>query len=278
MIPLIDGDILAYEIPFACEYNKEEIPGFDYVYTVLQSRIQGICTAVGATEAPVIFLTGEGNFRDEVAFTKPYKGTRKGEKPFHYENIRAVLRAVYGAEEVVGYEADDAMAIAQTANAYSCSQQALGDHSFTQTVICSRDKDLRMVTGYHYGWESGRQGEFDLQYIDEVGYLDLNVEKKKVEGGGLMFFYAQMLMGDGVDNIPGCKGVGYKKAYDLLSDLTEPLEMEQVVWDTYKLKHPDKPLEELTALFMEQAYLLWMVREFNPDGSLKMWEPSIELA
>ncbi len=265
MIPLIDGDILAYEIPFACEYNKEEIPGFDHVYTALQSRIQGICEAVEATEAPVIFLTGEGNFREEVAVTKPYKGTRKGEKPFHYENVRAVLRAVYGAEEVVGYEADDAMAI----------RQCLSEED---TVICSRDKDLRMVPGYHYGWESGKQGEFDLQYIDEVGYLDLNKEKKKVEGGGLMFFYAQMLMGDGVDNIPGCKGIGYNIAYALLRNLTEPLEMEQVVWDMYKLKHPDKPLEELTALFMEQAYLLWMVREFNPDGSLKMWEPSIELA
>jgi len=221
--PLIDGDILAYEIPFACEYGKEEIPSFDYVYEVLQSRIEGICNAVNATEKPILFLTGKGT---------------------------------------TGYEADDAMAIQQ------CQSEE-------DKVICSRDKDLRMVPGYHYGWESGKQGEFDLQYIDEIGYLELNVDKKKVEGGGILFFYAQMLMGDTVDNIPGCKGIGYKKAYELLNGLTDPLEMEEVVWHTYKEKHPDKSLEELRELFIEQGRLLWMIREMDEEGNLVHWEPTV---
>lgn len=274
MRALIDGDILAYEIPFACEYNKEGVPNFDYVYKVLQSRIQGICEEVNSTELPQVFLTGSGNFRDTVAFTKPYKGHRKGEKPFHYENVRAVLRAVYGAVTVEGYEADDAMALAQTENSLLSTKDKGG---VTPTVICTRDKDLRMVPGWHYGWESGKQPEFSLQFISEVGWIELNVEKKKVEGGGLSFFYAQMLMGDPTDNIPGCKGIGYKKAYELLGELTDPLEMCAVVWEGYKLKHPDKSIEEVRAVFMEQAYLLWMVQERNPDGSLKMWECPVEL-
>ncbi len=258
MTPLIDGDVLVYEIGFACEYGKEEIPSFEYVKEVLDNRIRQICEEVEATSPPVLFLTGKGNFRETLAVTKPYKGTRVAEKPYHYANIKAYLQASYGATLVEGYEADDALAMAQT----------------SKTIICSRDKDLRMVEGWHFSWECGKQPQVGPYKTDRVGKL--SVLPKKVMGYGLSFFYFQLLTGDSVDNIPGCKGIGPKKAVDLLAHLTDPLEMEQVCWDTYCLKHPEKILQELTDLFMEQAGLLWMITDME-DGELVHWKPTIKL-
>lgn len=281
MRPLIDGDVLVYEIGFACEYGKEEIPTFEYVKEVLDGRIEEICEAVQATLPPKIFLTGKGNFREDIAKKKGYKENRKdSKKPFHYANIIAYLVGHYRAEIVEGMEADDAMAIAQM----SQMERFRGDYRYIggieggckQTVICSRDKDLRMVPGWHYSWECGKQGEIGPIFVAELGEFwpkGLEGKNKKLLGTGLRFFYAQMLMGDSVDNIPGCPGVGPVAAYDLLKDAQTAEELEAIVWDTYIEKYPEMGTEEVLCEFLEQAHLLWMVRELDEEGRPVLWRP-----
>lgn len=279
MKPLVDADVLLYEVGFACEYGKEEIPSFEYAKEIMDARIEGICKAVNATEKPALYLTGKGNFRENIAKRKEYKGNRKAEKPFHYPNLKVYLIASYGATVVDGMEADDAMAIAQwnhighlkfkvqkrDGTPVDLSKYKNDGHA-RSTIICTRDKDLRMVPGWHYGWESGKQGEFGPEFVDEIGYL--KDKGKKVVGTGLKFFYYQLLVGDSVDNIPGCPGVGPKKAYNLLCDLETEEAMYQVVREQYEEKYEEGPLEEL----LEQAQLLWMIREVDEDGKPIMWQ------
>lgn len=251
MRALIDGDILVYECSAVAEYPKDEpISNFDFVIEVFHNKLRDILKAVDAEDF-VMYLTGRNNFRSEIAVTKPYKGNRKGEKPFHYHNLRTYIMSHSWAVMVEGMEADDALAINQTED----------------TIICSRDKDLRMVAGWHYGWESGRQGEFGPHQYSKHGELHLSENRKKLTGGGLMFFYSQLLTGDSTDNIPGLKGYGPAKAYDLLCDCEDEYELFDVAMVAYEEQHGAKFEEYM----LEQGILLWMVTELNEDGSPVMW-------
>lgn len=262
MTPLIDGDILRYEAGSIAEYGLDEVPNFIVAEEFLNRRIDEICAAVGATQPPVIYLTGKGNFREDIAKAKVYKGNRKDvKKPYHFRNLTVYLKAVYGAIVVDGMEADDALCIHQTLHLEQ-----------RDTVICTRDKDLRQCPGWHYGWESGKQPEFRLRWVEGIGDIELSANKKSVKGWGDKFFYAQLLIGDTVDNIPGCPKVGPVKAYKLLSDAQTIEEMYRIVLDEYSNIYAENASEELR----EQAYLLWMVRELNEDGSPVMWREPYE--
>ena len=111
MKPLIDGDILRYEICSCGEYVDDNgVPrmrGIDYVIELLEDKLKLISEMVGATEPPCIFLTMcktthkvmkcprpyMDNFRVDVAKTKPYKGNRKNNRPYHYANLTAYMLA-----------------------------------------------------------------------------------------------------------------------------------------------------------------------------------------
>ena len=257
MIPLIDGDVLRYEIGHKCQGDLGPLH-FDKVAECIDNDIAAICRGAGADEAPVIFLTGKENFRDGIAVSKPYKGNRKSEKPFHWENITAYLWNQYEVRLVEGLEADDLMAIEQVG--WMGSDQ--------ETIICTRDKDLRMVPGWHYGWECGAQREFGPLFADIIGDIELDREKKppKLSGYGLKFFYAQLLMGDSVDNIPGLPRCGAVKAYDVLHDADTEAVMFERVRTEYEMKgYGDDYL-------LEQGQLLWMTQELTEEGKPKLWQ------
>lgn len=251
MKALIDGDVLLYECSAVAEM-EDEIKVFDFVKEVFDTKVRDIVAAVEA-DSYTLYVTGKGNFRFDIAVTKPYKGNRKAEKPWHYDNLRAYVLALPEAVLVEGMEADDAMSIAQT----------------DDTVICTRDKDLRMVEGWHYGWQTGMQAGFQLQQVDGFGTLTLSDGKsKKIRGTGMMFFYSQLLTGDTVDNILGLKGCGPVKAYDLLHECKTEEELFKVVQGAYEEKHGD----EWRTHMLEMGRLLWMVRELDSEGEPVMWE------
>lgn len=275
MRPLIDGDILVYQAAFGGEGMNEEtgekeIFGFDYVSALLDKSVADICLAVGATEEPIIYLTGDNNFREQIAVTKPYKGNRSKPKPFHYSNARAYLLSMPNTVLTDGIEADDAMCIEQMKN-YSVRRAQPDPKNPTRfeclTIICTRDKDLRMVPGWHYGWEHGGQPEFFPQWVDEFGSLAYDDKKNKISGTGYLFFCSQLITGDTVDNIPGLPKKGPKAAWVALKDCTTK----------------DDALAACVALYMdvigddwrryleEQGQLLWMVRELDEGGKPIMW-------
>lgn len=249
---------------------------FDFVADLFDQKIKEICAEVWATEPPVLYLTNDRrlhkkvnkqlkkqgkeeleyvpNFRDKVAVKKEYKGTRKAEKPFHYDNLTAHAFANYHVEVAVGMEADDLMSIHQY-------QRVKEGH--LDTIICSRDKDLRITPGMHFGWACGRQEQFGPARVTDIGSLEIK-GGKKIVGTGLKFFYSQVLTGDNVDNIPGLPRCGPVTAYESLHDCETEAELFARVAGLYEAKYGETWREEMN----EQCQLLWMVRELNEDGSI----------
>jgi hypothetical protein len=295
MKPLIDGDILRYEIGFSGEINEvdddgvktKKILNFEQVAELLDNKINLICGEVGASEAPTIFLTGDKylyerhlkkpyipNFREAIAVTKDYKANRKSEKPFHFYNITEYMLATYNVKISQGLEADDEMCIEQ----YEDWQKAYKvfneleveekDYNSFRTIICSRDKDLRMCPGLHYSWECGKQSSIGPYYVTDIGYLERK-EGTKIFGCGLKFFFFQTLAGDTVDNIPGIKGLGNIKAHNIINSLTTEKEMFKVVSDIYKATYKDDWKKNLK----EQIDLLWMIRELDEHNKPKFYNP-----
>lgn len=276
MKALIDADILRYEIGWGALTGwkaiteTEEVPPFDYVEKLLLQRIAFIQEATGS-DSYCLYLTEGKTFRYDIATTKPYKGTRKENKPWHFDNLTAYMQGVLPCKTVSYIEADDALSI-----------EAIKDTE--HTVICTRDKDLRQVPVNVYSWELGRQAAFGPVLVSDPGWLELYDAggKGKLRGTGFAFFCAQMLMGDTVDNIPGVPKVGPVKAYEMLSPimnietyghLVESLMF--TVEDVYKEYFTDD-LGMLSPnwedYLIEQGQLLWVVRKLNDDGSPIIWQ------
>lgn len=188
---LIDGDILCYSVGFANEDESE-----DKALVEMDSKLDEITFNCGASES-VIYLSGSNNFRKKLF--PSYKAHRKQPKPKHFQALRNYLIKVEQAEVAEGQEADDLLGINQTQD----------------TIICSLDKDLLMVEGWHYNWRR-----------------DESVEVTKAEG--LHNFYRQLITGDSTDNIPGQYGIGPKKANDILAGCETEGQYNKVVFDSYK--------------------------------------------
>lgn len=210
------------------------------------------------------------NFREGVAKQKGYKENRKGSvKPLHYDNLTEYILAKYDCVMAEGLEADDLLSIYQ--------REALANNPDPTTIICTRDKDLRMVPGMHFGWECGKQSQFGPELVSGLGRLKpiyRGVNRKgepelvELKGTGMIFFGAQLLVGDAVDNIPGLPRCGVKKAYPALKDVTTIDEMFLVIKGLYVAKYG----EDWEAELLEQGRLLWMLEKLNEDGSPVMWE------
>lgn len=282
MQPLIDGDVLVYECAAVGQYKDKpedeewQIRSWDWLAELIDEKIEGICRAVGASQRPLVYLTGdqhlwkmkrrvrpslpiyEPNFRIGVAKLRPYKGTRKTEKPFYYNSVRAYLMTKWNAHVAIGCEADDEMAMEQT-------------HRPGEVIVCTRDKDLRQVAGWHYGWESGRQPEFEPTRYDELGCIELirSSSTTKIVGGGFRFFCSQLLTGDVVDNIAGLPKYGPVKVDSLLSSAGTLSECLSVVRSEYERVYP----EDWKTQLREQCDLLWMIRQRDAEGRLVMFNP-----
>lgn len=189
---LIDGDILCYRIGFATE-DEDEGTAINTMAAFIEDLLLFDLLDYEETE---IFLTGDTNFRHDVAVTAPYKGNRKDvRKPKHLPLLRDYLVKAWGATISDGQEADDEIAIRATELGSEC-------------IIVSIDKDFMQVPGWHYNF--------------------IKREKKFVtEEEGLRFFYKQILTGDNADNIKGIKGVGPVRAEKMLKDASTPCQLYQ---------------------------------------------------
>lgn len=290
MKPLIDADVLSYEVGFSGQPKNEEgvvSPlNFDYVAELLDNKIGLICKEVEATEPPLLFLTANEfiikqlnrppnvgdqkqelvpNFRINLSTTKVYKGTRKQEKPFHYYNIQAYMLNKYECKIANGIEADDLMGIVQYEDfAYG------GIFENSPSIICSRDKDLRQIPGWHYSWECGKQASIGPVETDKHGWLE-KLANGKVLGYGDAFFFYQMLTGDTVDNIQGVPGYGPVKAFKALTEelSSSGLSPYQTVVKAYQ----EAFKEEWKTHIREMANLLWIVRKLDDCGNPVLFNP-----
>lgn len=253
MKALIDGDIFQHEFGSATDAEYKPL-SWPLVQARVQARINGILEATGADDYQIYLTTDDkSNFRYQIATIRPYKARRATEKPHWYHHIRNFLVDYRGAEEVSGMEADDAMAIEQYKD-FTIASMGKDPKDFADTVICTRDKDLDMVPGWHYSWVAGKQKEKEMWWQDEIG--------------GKRCFYKQLLTGDTVDNIPGLYGVG--KSSKLIKDidsLDSDVELYALVYEQYERRFGSYAKQFL----IENARLLWMLR-FEGD----QWNPPVQ--
>lgn len=247
---LIDGDIVCYASGFAnvekmyttpdgsafkykadavhhCTEHALDVTGITKTETTgpleyaLGNVKKTISTILEKTHADdyIVMLSGSGSFRKELA--ESYKANRDSSpKPPFYEDMRDYL---YDNHPCIvssnGLEADD----------------LLGFHSGDNTVICSLDKDLMQIQGWHYDW---RKNESVYVSSDE----------------GDLFFWKQMLMGDPADNILGIRGIGPKTADKLLDGV--PKERRPCVVGLWYAIHFDDPETQ----YKTNAQLLFIQR------------------
>jgi len=272
----LDGDVLVYRAGFAAEhtiwrlewgeYSREfesrallnaflEEEGIGKLECVITSRVEAepeahalfnarsmVRTVEEKLEADdlILYLSGPTNYRTTIATIKPYKGNRDPDhKPVHAAAIKAMYRREFNVKTSDGQEADDDIAIAHYAawlrNPYD-------------SVISTIDKDLDMLPGLHYNFVKG-----ETYYIEPLE--------------GLRNFYAQMIKGDTVDNIPGVSGMGPAKAEKVLADCKDEWSMYQAVRALYVQGYG----ETADAALLENGRLLWMRRQEN-----EWWNPPKE--
>lgn len=179
-----------------------------------------------------LLIGGGGNFRFDIATIEPYKGNRVSEKPYHFDAIKNFVEEVYGAKRVYGIEVDDAVGILAEP----------GD------LIISQDKDLLQLPGLHKHPVSG--------FEQEVTWIQ-----------GLRSFYAQVLVGDSSDSIPGLHGVGKSSSYvKAISKAESEGEMFNLVSKLYMQR-----FGSYWKLFLlENCRLLWLLRSRTSEPPLWM--------
>jgi hypothetical protein len=214
---IIDADSLCYAVGFSSNDVEEKI-----ALSRLEQTMTDLCMDLDCEDYKG-FLTGKGNFRNDIAVTVPYKGQRVSDKPTHLTALREHLVSSWGFTVVDGIEADDAVGIA----AYALAED--------ESIMVHIDKDLNQFRGWHYNYRKKEK-----YYVSEFE--------------GLLSFYTQMLTGDRIDNIVGLKGIGPVKAKRILEKCTNENELYQAVLKAY---------EGDQQRVLENGQLLWLQREAN---------------
>lgn len=227
----IDGDIVAYRMAASADSNGYS---FQSAAANVDRMIEDIIhEAMDFPEQDdfVVYLTGRGNFRYDIAKAAPYKGNRSGKpKPVYLTDLRIYMQDKWQAILSEGEEADDLISKAVTQEGPT-------------SCVASIDKDMLQLNCWHYNFVK-RQWKF----VEEFE--------------GLHFFYSQILMGDNADNIRGIDGVGPLRAEMILKGCETEEDLYKRCLEAY---YGDRKR------IVENGRLLWLRRKPEelwepPDG------------
>jgi hypothetical protein len=176
--------------------------------------VEDMCLTAMSHNYTIVLGNDKPTFRDEMSVFVPYKEGRS-ERPTLYQEVRDHFINNMGAKQAKGIEADDAVG-------------QVGWNNIGKVIICSVDKDLLTIPGWHLNpcrlddgvyWVSPKQSCFE--------------------------FYKSLLTGDATDNIKGLQGkkgvqagIGAKnKIVKQLEQCTTELAMLNICAETYRT-HP----------------------------------------
>lgn len=255
---LIDADMLLFRTMTAleidCDMGDEvwiRYADIGSVRELFWDHVAAMSKALKSSEQ-LFFWTGPSAFRRRLF--PEYKGNRAGsKKPVGWTRMKREL-----LEEETSYlhdeiEADDWLGIFSTALTSSNEKH----------VIVSGDKDLDQIPGQHYWiWK------------EEPSWTITNDQAERQ-------FYSQVLIGDSVDNISGCPGIGAVTAKRIIDklDISNPVECwEEIVQQYAKAltkKKDERCPQELATL---QARLVRILRQGEYDVTTRtvdLWTPPI---
>jgi hypothetical protein len=270
---VVDGDVLRYRCGFAVEYTLYHVEGLseplrgkkalnEYLSAnqsidtfaeplIKEEKVveppenaihiarQYLAQMEKVLKCPVkVILSGKTNFRDDIATIKPYKGNRPDHKPASFDAITTWFMD-NGAIVTDGIEADDLMAIFA----------GQGDN----VVICTVDKDLLQVPGWHYNFVND-----ELTHVTEdEGWYNLCV---------------QIIAGDSTDNIQGIPKMGIKKAKKAL----EGCDTQNQMFSTVVLEYERYYGDEWEHFLDENAKLVYILRYPEDYWEKPPYEPEEE--
>lgn len=238
MKALLDGDIYAFRPAASAENDSLGIA----IYRA-EEMIEKTLQETNA-DSFSIFISGDSNFRKQIY--PEYKANRIAPKPRFLADVKNYFKEKYNAEVAIGCEADDLLGVAQ------CGVPE------GQTIICSIDKDLRMIPGWHYSFEISGKAK-DTAWVRPMEMVYVNPWE------ALKRFYTQLLTGDPTDNIKGAVGIGKQKAEKLLRDCTTEQELLESVRDCFSCD------EEL----LLNGQCLWIWRKHNDIWKIPEFETAI---
>lgn len=221
--------------------------------------------------------SGEKNFRYDIGRLKGYKSSasRSAEKPIYLEEVRQYARRHPNIKTARGsVEVDDVVA-------------ALSQRKGWRGCLVTGDKDGLGVENTHvFIPDEMEKPQFSSKRV--VGSLSKN-PKGKVVGLGTLFWLHQLLYGDSVDSIAGCKGVGEVGSYNLLQPFSGVCnsylpEAIAVVGEAYQRAYGEE-FEHVCALsgetvkrhwkdiLIEMSHLVYMKKSQNDEC---FWIPLIK--
>ena len=248
------SELMALSEGITPKIETEIIPkSHDDVDMIVNTMIKNIVVKSESTDY-ICYLSGKENFRNDVAKSKEYKGNRKDSvKPIHYKYIREYIEENHPTIISDNCEADDLCAMRLFTEFKKAQKSRL--KSDCGAILCSIDKDLRNIPGYHYNITS--------RVIDWVSPKAANKH-----------FAKQLLTGDATDNIPGIsyfsgkkKKVGPKTAEKMLKEATKIPELYEKVCDVYE----EFAGEDWELKLQEVGTLLWMQRSPEEQFDVKLW-------
>lgn len=227
MIALIDADSIVYRVCCAVEdktiWNEMEVLtgqetdldiehtiDLDIMYATIDGIIENILFATECKKAMICIGDGTKNFRFN--------------NPLGYKENRKDLRKPEGFQEAIDYLVKEHKAILIGNNLIEVDDEVvyLKTKYPDKYMLCAIDKDVLYQTeGEHYNYV---KDEFiTVTKEDTIKYL----------------FY-QALVGDASDGYKGCKGIGDKKAKELLENLTgsKKIPVEKLESYLYKMLLP----------------------------------------
>jgi len=189
---LIDGDILLYNTTSACKHEADWGDAFVTVWfdkkeftALIDTILSRWCRKFDTEDFTICLSDYHDPFRKRIDPT--YKEQREGNsKPTGYQWAHETLPDMYPCASMPSLEADDVMGIMSTSG------------EFERPIIISEDKDMRQIPGTLY-----------------VPRRDELVETTPHEG--YRYHMLQTLVGDRVDNYPGCRGIGEVRAERILT-------------------------------------------------------------
>lgn len=236
---LIDGDIVVYQYSSTVEH---EVDWGNDVWSLWadakeaqQLILQYIDILVDETAADdfIFCFSDKDNFRKDI--DSNYKSNRKGKrKPVCYKALKQWITDKYQTETWDRLEADDVMGIMATSTMLE-----------GEKVIVSEDKDLKTIPGLL--WRSGEM---------------LNISQEEADYNHLY----QTLVGDATDGYPGLRGVGDKRATELLKTPT---------WETVVKAFEKAGQTEADALVQARLARILRASDYNFEFDQPIiWSPA----
>lgn len=246
---LIDADVVAYKLASVLESTWVENGFIQCRYVdeglmkdTIDIYLEELMVDLHGDEIVIAMSCPTGRyFRHDIY--PDYKGNRKGTtKPIALKYAKEYLGEAYNSYVRPNLEADDIIGILLTHPKLIKGEK----------VSVSVDKDFLGIPGLH--------ANMDTREIEEVD-----------EDTADWWFMMQTLLGDTVDNYPGCKGIGPKSAPKVLEDHVGSL---PDMWDAVVAAFEKKGFDYDHALLQARLARILRASDYNfKKKEVVLWTP-----